>query len=129
MSRMEGFGIPGNIPTLRNNPLDLRHSPHSSHPIDDPNGIGWIDTVIHGWEDGDRQLHLYNQESLNMEEVVKVFLGIPSRENINSPNPDNNNGVVYLQFLCDGLRVTAETPLADALKFEYKNVSPVLFNT
>ena len=27
----EGFGRPGVIPTTHNNPMDLRHSPHSSH--------------------------------------------------------------------------------------------------
>jgi hypothetical protein len=41
MSHMEGFGVPGSIPTVRNNPLDLRHGPNASHPPDDPDGIGY----------------------------------------------------------------------------------------
>src|SRR6185437_4031555 len=33
ISREEGFGIPGALPTRDHNPGDLRHSPHSAHPL------------------------------------------------------------------------------------------------
>lgn len=57
IAKMEGFGRPGAIPTTHNNPGDLRHSPHSSHP-GDPNAIGVIDTPEHGWEDLDFEIRL-----------------------------------------------------------------------
>jgi hypothetical protein len=88
-AKEEGFGIPGAIPTVRNNPGDLRHSPHSTHPPGDPNGIGWIDTIEHGWEDLDRQLSLYAERGMTIEKAVYVF----------AP-PTENRSAAYLAGAC-----------------------------
>ena len=122
ISKMEGFGIPNAIPTLYNNPGDLRHSPHSYHDAGNPNGIGKIDTIEHGWEDLELQLQQYANESLTLEDMVKVYLGIPANEDISGPNPDHNNGVVYLNYLCQGLHMTAYDWVSSALKINYIGV-------
>ena len=104
IAKEEGFGIPGAIPTVRNNPGDLRHSPHSSHP-GDPNAVGTIDTVEHGWEDLERQLQIYAQRGMTLRQCIEVY----------APPNENNTGQ-YLTFVCHGLGVDPETPMTEALK-------------
>jgi hypothetical protein len=119
MSRMEGYGIVGAIPTVRNNPLDLRHCPNCNHLPDAPNDIGYIDNIQEGWIDAERQLQLYANESFTLEDMVKVFLGIPASEDISGPNPDHNNGVIYLSYLCDGLHMQPSNWTSTALEILY----------
>lgn len=89
MSHEEGWGILGKIPTTHNNPLDLRHSPHSQHSPNSPDGIGQIDTIEHGWEDADRQLKLYADRGISIEQMIKTFA------------PENeNNTWAYLDYVC-----------------------------
>lgn len=123
MSRMEGYGIPGAIPTVRNNPLDLRHSPHSFHYEAFPNDIGWIDTIEHGWQDAERQLQLWAAMGLSLEGMVKMALGIPLNADISTTNPDHNNGVIYLSYLTKGMHMSTSTPVSEALEILY---SPLL---
>ena len=105
IAKKEGFGIPGAIPTRRNNPGDLRHSPHSSHEGIGPNDIGIIDTVEHGWEDLERQLQLYAQRGYTLRKCIEAW----------AP-PSENDTESYVQFVCKGLGVPDTTLVKDALK-------------
>lgn len=108
ISKQEGFGRAGTIPTLRNNPGDLRHSPNSQHP-GDPNAIGTIDTLEHGWEDLERQLRLYAARGLTLRQCIEQY----------AP-PSENNTSAYLDFVVAGFFgvVGEETPLAQVLEIE-----------
>jgi len=111
----EGFGIAGAIPTLRNNPGDLKHSPHSSHPPDDPNGIGHIDTIEHGWEDLERQLGLFAAGGLTLLEMVNLYLGFAKDAPLDASIVDGNNRVPYLETICKGLGVDSGCSVKEAL--------------
>jgi hypothetical protein len=91
IAQEEGYGIPGDIPTLDNNPGDLRHSPHSFHTGSDPNAIGVIDNPNDGWADLERQLGLYAERGLTLQEAIYEF----------AP-PLENNSQQYLDFICNG---------------------------
>ena|SRR5690348_463962 len=106
IAQEEGFGKPGALPTRDNNPGDLRHSPHSDHP-DDPNGIGVIDTPEDGWADLERQLRLYADRQMTIRAAIYQF----------AP-PTENDSERYLNFVCDGLGCTPDTPVAEALKIQ-----------
>lgn len=106
ISRQEGFGKPGTVPTRDNNPGDLRHSPHSSHAGEDPNAIGQIDTAVDGWEDLERQLMLDAQRGMTLRECIEAW----------APASDGDDPGSYLQFVCEGLGMNPETPLTEALK-------------
>lgn len=101
----EGFGVPGAIPTTHNNPGDLRHSPHSTHPPGQPNTIGQIDTVEHGWEDLERQLRLFASRNMTLRDMVYSY----------APKADGNDPAGYLAFICTGLGVDPDCYVADAL--------------
>lgn len=100
----EGFGLPGALPTRDHNPGDLRHSPHSDHP-GDHNGIGVIDTDQDGWADLERQLEIYAAHSMTLRSAVYAF----------AP-PNENDSERYLEFICQGLGCSPDTPVAEALK-------------
>ena len=110
IARKEGFGIPGALPTVRHNPGDLRHSPHSQHPggpahKDD---VGTIDTDQHGWSDLERQLQIYADEGLTLRQMIHLY----------APESDHNNTSAYLQFVCNGLGLAPETKVSEALKVQ-----------
>lgn len=105
IAQFEGFGIPGAQPTRKNNPGDLRHSPNSSHEGEGSNDIGIIDTPEHGWADLERQLELYAAHSMTLRAAIYAF----------AP-PAENNTEDYLDFVCQELGMTPETPVAEALK-------------
>jgi hypothetical protein len=104
----EGFFTPGTIPARRDNPGDLRHSPHSSHAGIGPNDIGEIDSVADGWSDEDRQLQRYAARGLTLGQAIYEW----------APPGDGNDSAGYLQFIIDGFggRVSAETPLSQVLE-------------
>ena len=104
IAKREGFGIPGAVPTRRNNPGDLRHSPHSSHEGIGPNDIGIIDTVEHGWEDLERQIRLYAQRGYTLRKMIEAW----------AP-PSENETEAYIKFVCDGLGKSPDTLVKDAL--------------
>ena len=104
IAQEEGFGTSGALPTRDNNPGDLRHAPHAQHP-GDPNAIGMEPTVADGWADLERQLQLYAERGLTLEQMVNLY----------APDSENNS-VAYLTFLCEGLRLPPETSVAEALK-------------
>ena len=101
----EGFGIPGAQPTHKNNPGDLRHAPHASHEGEGPNDIGIEPTLADGWADLERQLQLYAERGLTLAQMVDAY----------APQVENNS-VAYLDYLCRGLNLPPETPVAEALK-------------
>lgn len=105
IAKEEGFGIPGSVPTRDHNPGDLRHSPHSMHSLDDPDGIGVIDNDADGWEDLERQLRLDASRGLTLQQLVFKY----------AP-PEENNSAQYLKYLCDGLGVDPNTTVEEALK-------------
>ena len=88
----EGFGIAGTVPTRDNNPMDLRHSPHSWHALNAPEAIGQIDSVEDGWADADRQAELWAERGLNLAKVIYTL----------AP-PIENNTANYLEFVLAGL--------------------------
>lgn len=104
IAKEEGFGLAGKIPTVRHNPGDLRHSPHSQHP-GDPNAVGMIDTDAHGWDDLERQLQLYARRGMTLRECIFVFA--PSSE---------NDSERYLRDIARGLGVSPDTLVGDVLK-------------
>lgn len=104
IAQKEGFGIPGALPTRDNNPGDLRHSPHSFH-TGDRNAIGQIPTAEEGWADLERQLELFAHRGMTLAEAIYTF----------AP-PSENDSDRYLKFVCDGLGLSADTLVADALR-------------
>jgi len=109
MATEEGFGIQRpdgtwTVPTRDNNPLDLRHSPHSSHAGEGPNDIGEIDTIEDGWADAERQLQIYADRGMTLQSMIAIF----------AP-PTENNTNAYLEFVCNGLGLPPETPVSQAL--------------
>jgi hypothetical protein len=106
ISKEEGFGIPGTVPTRDHNPGDLRHSPHSSHAGEGPNDIGIIDDDADGWSDEERQLQLYASRGLTLRQMIVDYYA-PSNE---------NNSEAYLDFICEGLGLGPDTLVSEALK-------------
>lgn len=105
ISKMEGFGIPGAIPTLRHNPGDLRHAPNASHEGEGSNDIGIEPDDETGWADLERQLQLYADRNMSLRAAIYAF----------AP-PTENNTEDYLDFVCQELGVSADTPVAQALE-------------
>jgi hypothetical protein len=105
IARMEGFGIPGAVPTVRNNPGDLRHSPNSSHDGEGPNDIGIIDDVADGWADLERQLQLDAERGMTLTDLIATY----------AP-PSENNTQNYLNFICQGLSLPPTALVSDALQ-------------
>jgi hypothetical protein len=105
IAQEEGFNVPGSIPNRSNNPGDLRHSPHSFHNAVSPDSIGQIDTPQDGWADLERQLELYAQRGLTLQQAIYEF----------APPTENNSGG-YLAFVCRGLGVSSDTLVSQALQ-------------
>lgn len=110
-SKQEGYGIPGAIPTIRNNPMNLRHSPHSSHEGISPDDIGIIDTIEHGWEDAERQAHLWASRGLTLVGAIFTLTGwTPETGEV-----DGNDTLAYLAYVAKGLGVSINTPMIAVL--------------
>jgi hypothetical protein len=104
IAKMEGFGLPGALPTRNHNPGDLRHSPHSEHP-GDPNAIGVIDNDQDGWADLERQLRIFAMRGLTLGEAIDIF----------AP-PTENNTTNYLNFICSRLGLPPTATVSQALE-------------
>jgi hypothetical protein len=104
ISKEEGFGIIGSLPTRNNNPGDLRHSPHSQHNANDPNGIGIIDNATDGWADLERQLKIYAERGMTLAQAIAEY----------AP-PNENNSAQYLAFVCAGLGCDSSISMTEAL--------------
>lgn len=105
ISKQEGFGIPGSVPTRDSNPGDLRHAPHASHDGEGPNDIGIETNAVEGWADLERQLQLYADRGLTLAQAIYEF----------AP-PTENNSAAYLNYVCTGLGCVPTISVADALK-------------
>lgn len=101
----------GTLPSLRHNPGDLRHSPHSQHP-GQPDDIGTIDTDEHGWADLERQLQLMAARGLTLRECIYRW----------APKADGNRPDKYLEYVVAGFYglVGPETPLRTVLSIPAK---------
>lgn len=105
IAQEEGFYVSGSKPNRLQNPGDLRHSPHASHVMGEPNGIGKIDSVADGWADLERQLQLYASRGMTLRDAIYEF----------AP-PTENDSEHYLMFVCDGLRMNPNVLVSEALK-------------
>lgn len=105
IGKKEGWGIPGNQPTRKNNPGDLRHSPHSSHIGEGPDDIGEIDTPEHGWEDLQRQLTIYAAHGMTIRSMVYEY----------APESENDSEA-YLDFVCKEMGCSPDSLVSDMLK-------------
>lgn len=103
----EGFFRSGTLPARRNNPGDLRHSPHSSHEGIGANDIGAVDTLEHGWSDLERQLELDASRGLTLGQAIYSW----------AP-PSENNTAGYMRFIVEGFGgvVDLDTPLSQVLE-------------
>jgi hypothetical protein len=125
MAKEEGYGAAGAIPTVRNNPLDLRHSPHSSHDGIGKDAIGIIDCVEHGWEDAERQLRIVAERYPGIT-IAELIAGqrdsagavLPGGYPGWAPRDDGNDPARYAAHLCSGLSVDPDTPLTQCLEVE-----------
>ena len=110
MARQEGFGKPGAIPTIRHNPLNLRHGPLAAHYSTAPNDIGFYLDDDSGWADGDRQLELWASRGLTLATMVATQA---------PPGVDDNNTVAYLAFVCSEMGMPPTTLVSQALTVPY----------
>jgi len=124
IGQMEGFGIPGAVPTTHHNRADLRHGPHMHHPGGPKHAedIGTADTVAEGDSDGERQLRLYADRTISVDPETKQ-LTKPRKMTIHDAiytlAPTNeNNTARYLAFICHGLGLPPETPMTKALELK-----------
>jgi len=111
---MEGYGKPGAIPSVRRNPVDLRHGPNADHPPNDPDGIGWYATDDLGFADAERQASLWAYRGLTLEQAIQEQTGwTPETGDV-----ENNNTAAYLAFVVAGFdgAVTADTPMTQVLQ-------------
>ena len=104
MAAEEGDNVIGSIPQRRNNPLDLRHSPHSSHTGEGPDDIGIIDTPEDGWADAERQLRIYASRGLTVAQMIAVL----------APSTENNTSQ-YIDYVCANMPCSPDTLVSDAL--------------
>jgi len=105
MAQEEGFYVAGSVPNRDHNPLDLRHSPNSSHAGEGSNDIGIIDNDADGWADAEEQLQRYAARGMTLAQMVYTL----------AP-PSENDSEQYLDFVCAGMGLPPTTSVADALK-------------
>lgn len=105
IARHEGFYKNGSLPARRHNPGDLRHGPHVSHEGLGPNDVGIEPSDELGWADLERQLTLYAERGLTLEEMIATY----------APPSENNTGA-YLKAVTEGLGVSGGTTVRDALR-------------
>ncbi len=96
IAKEEGFGRAGVLPTVRHNPGDLRHSPHSQHPggSQHKEDIGTIDTDADGWADLIRQLWIDAIRGVSLEKAIFEW----------APVEDGNNPGRYLADILAGFQ-------------------------
>jgi hypothetical protein len=109
IGKEEGDFKPGTIPSRRNNPGDLRHSPHSSHVGIGPDDVGIIGTPEDGWADLERQLQIDAERGMTLQTCLESW----------AP-PSENNTAKYVADVLAGFggAVTADTPLTEVLKIQ-----------
>lgn len=136
IAQQEGFFIAGSVPQRRNNPGDLRHGNHCQHstaatlvldpvtglPIN-PNDIGLIDTIEHGWQDLERQLMLIAGRLISVDPITHEPVSPPRKSTLSDcvyiwAPPTENNSSAYLDFIIAGFGgvVDAGSLLADVLQ-------------
>lgn len=106
IAQEEGFFKSGSLPSRRNNPGDLRHSPHSSHDGIGANDIGAIDTAADGWADLERQLVLDAAKLVSVDPVTRLpvphhYMTLADAIYSWAP-PEENDSAAYLRFIVNG---------------------------
>ena len=101
IAEQEGFFVDGSIAQRQNNPGDLEHASGEWH-----NGspIGSFYTAKKGWAALQNQLEDYANRGLNLSQMVDIY----------AP-PSQNDTTDYLNFICEGLGVSPNTLVKDAL--------------
>ena len=109
IAKEEGFFKTGTLPARNHNPGDLRHSPHSSHAGEAADAIGEIDSDADGWDDLERQMHLYADRGLTL--AAAIYSWAP---------PSENDSARYLSDVIAGFggRVDGETLLSSVLEIQ-----------
>jgi hypothetical protein len=105
VSKEEGFGVPGALPTRNHNPGDLRHAPGETHDPDAPDAIGCFDDDADGWAALERQLQLDAERGMTLAGFVDTY----------AP-PTENNTQRYLDYLCQGLNLPPTALVSEALE-------------
>jgi hypothetical protein len=105
MANYEGFNVPGSVPQRDNNPLDLRHSPNSSHEGEGPNDIGEIPTPQLGWADAEGQLAKWAARGLTLAQMMAI----------DAPTTENDTAA-YLAYICQAMPCTPDMRVSDILK-------------
>ena len=102
MAEMEGYFVEGSIAQRHNNPGDIEHAPGEWHSGSSP--IGSFYTPKKGWAALQNQLEDYANRGLNLSQMVDIY----------AP-PSQNDTTDYLDFICEGLGVSPNTLVKDAL--------------
>ena len=123
MSLMEGFGVPGALPTINNNPLDLIYCDESIHfgctgnnkgfavfsSVDDPHtggmqaGRRWLSVPAHFDADGNL---IGGYMGATLTQVINRFCPLSQK---------GNDPLEYTDFVCQKTGLTASTVLTPAL--------------
>lgn len=104
IAHQEGYFIPGSLPNRNLNPGDLRHAPGETHP-GNPDAVGAFPTIEAGWAALERQLGLYAERGMTVEQMVAEY----------AP-PTENNTQAYLDYVCQYVGCAPSDPVSDALK-------------
>lgn len=104
IAHQEGFYVAGSLPQRQNNPGDLRHAPGETHP-GNPDAVGCFPDVATGWAALDRQLNLYGERNMTVQQMVEEY----------AP-PSENNTQAYLDYVCQYVGCDPSTPVSAALQ-------------
>jgi hypothetical protein len=126
MSKVEGFGEPGEIPTVANNPLDLIYCDESIHfgatgqhlhANGTPSGFAQFasvdDPTTGGWQAGRRWLSVPAHFDANRN-LIGGYMGATISQAINRFAPGSqkgNNPLAYVTAVCEKTGLTPQTIL------------------
>jgi hypothetical protein len=103
IARQEGYGIPGVIPTTHNNPGDLEHAPDETH--NDGTPVGEFTTAAEGWDALERQLQLYADRGMTVQQMIYEKYAPPSE----------NDSAAYLAHICAWVGCSPDALVSDVL--------------
>jgi hypothetical protein len=123
MAEVEGYGQPGVIPTVANNPLDLIYCDESIHfgAIGNYKGFAQFASVddphTGGWQAGRRWLSVPAHFDANGN-LVGGYMGATLQQVITRfcpPSQKGNNTPAYISAVCEKTGLTPETVLTPTL--------------
>ena len=118
MSEMEGFGVPGAIPTICNNPLDLIYCDEAIHfgATGNYKGFAQFLNVTIGWEAARRWLSVQAHFDATGN-LIGGYMGATLQQVINRFAPGSQKGndpAEYISFVCGKTGLTPQTVLTVA---------------